>query len=103
MQRTAQTYCTNCVVSLNPLLLLHTCYPQAAHQSDPALPAVEDVEDKGDGGTAEGGWKIEGLNEEDSKDAYDRRNKHKGGERFGLAEETKRVLPGLDRGGLDVL
>ena len=61
------------------------------------------MDDEEDHGTAQGGWKSEGLKENDSKDAYERRNKHKGGDRFGLAEETKRVLPGLDRAGLDVL
>lgn len=83
-------------------MLLHTCALQAAEQADSALPFVEDVEEE-DGGDVEGGWQSEGLDEDENEEAYDRRNKHKGGERFGLAEETKRVLPGLDRAGLDVL
>ena len=103
VDHTAQTNICNCVVSLNPFILLHTCYPQAADQFDPALHNAEDMDDEEDHGTAQGGWKSEGLKENDSKDAYERRNKHKGGDRFGLAEETKRVLPGLDRAGLDVL
>eukprot|EP00904_Undaria_pinnatifida_P002312 jgi/Undpi1/12081/HiC_scaffold_4.g01779.m1 len=76
---------------------------KAADQSDPALHNAEDIDDEEDHGTAQGGWKSEGLKENYSKDAYERRNKHKGGDSFGLAEETKRVLPGLDRAGLDVL
>eukprot|EP00904_Undaria_pinnatifida_P007340 jgi/Undpi1/3736/HiC_scaffold_16.g07105.m1 len=76
---------------------------KAADQSDPALHNAEDMDDEEDHGTAQGGWKSEGLKENDSKDAYERRNKHKGGDSFGLAEETKRVLPGLDRAGLDAL
>ena len=56
------------------------------------------------GGGMEGGWKNEGLNKDDNKEAYDRRNNiHRGGKMFGLAEETKNVLPGLDRAGLDAL
>ncbi|CAM9572856.1 unnamed protein product, partial [Laminaria digitata] len=35
--------------------------------------------------------------------ARDPRDKHQGGENFGLADETRKVLPGQDRARLDVL
>lgn len=88
-------------VLFHPLFAANTL--QAAERSNSAHADVEDAEEEEDEGNVEGGWKSEGLNKDDNKEAYDRRNKHKGGERFGLAEETKRVLPGLDRAGLNVL
>ena len=78
------------------------CALQATEQSDPALPYTEDMEEEEDDGAMKGGWTSAGLPRDQNKEASDRRTKHQGGERFSLAE-TKKVLPGLDRAGLDVL
>ena len=72
-------------------------------QSDPALPYLEDTEEEEDDEAMKGSWTSAGLPRDQNKEASDRRTKHQGGERFSLAEETKKVLPGLDRAGLDVL
>ena len=79
------------------------CALQATEQSEPALPYFEDMEEEEDDGAMKGGWTSAGLPRDQNKEASDRRTKHQGGERFSLAEETKKVLPGLDRAGLDVL
>ena len=77
------------------------CALQATEQSDPALPYTEDMEEEDDE-AMKGSWTSAGLPRDQNKEASDRRTKHQGGERFSLAE-TKKVLPGLDRAGLDVL
>jgi len=79
------------------------CALQATEQSDPALPYIEDTEEEEDDEAMKGSWTSAGLPRDQNKEASDRRTKHQGGERFSLAEETKKVLPGLDRAGLDVL
>ena len=78
------------------------CALQATEQSDPALPYIEDMEEEDDE-AMKGSWTSAGLPRDQNKEASDRRTKHQGGEMFSLAEETKKVLPGLDRAGLDVL
>ena len=78
------------------------CALQAAEQYDPALPYIEDMEEEEDDEAMKGSWTSAGLPRDQNKEASDRRTKHQGGERFSLAE-TKKVLPGLDRAGLDVL
>ena len=79
------------------------CALQATEQSDPALPYLEDTEEEEDDEAMKGSWTSAGLPRDQNKEASDRRTKHQGGEMFSLAEETKKVLPGLDRAGLDVL